>query len=106
MSAKKNILILITILMVCVFSLVSCDIMGIEIAFLSKEPAEASTTAEPQPDVPETDDQSTSDNCLTTTSPTTTTTPTTTNPPVTAPSIENGGANTDIGHGPIGTPEA
>ena len=76
MNAKKNILVAITILMVCVFSLVSCDIMGIEIPFLSND----DTTEEPTTDVPAagntgSDDASSSQDDATTTPKPETTTP-------------------------------
>ena len=118
MNVKKNFLVAVTVLMVCVFSLVSCNIMGIEIPFFAEE-----TTEENQSDTPATDgtkpgSQSTSDEETTTkpsagqtteditTQPSTSETPeeTTTKPAVTTPAIQDGGPNTEPGYRPIGDP--
>ena len=104
MNMKKNILIVITILMLCAFSLVSCNIM-----FFSEKDATEASAASTESGDPKTEDPSTSDNCVTTAKPSddqTTTPTTTTTPPVTAPSIENGGEVSNPGYGPIGDPVA
>ena len=107
MNTKKNILLVITIMMVCAFSLVSCNIMGVEIPFRSdKDATEETTATEALTDNLGSDDQATSDDTSTTKPVTTTPPSTTTTPPQTTPAIENSGELTTPGYGPIGTPEA
>ena len=111
---KKNILVALTILMVCVFSLVSCDIMGVNIPFLGGDTEE--TSVEPGTNKPASSDETTDQDSVTTTTPpvsttikkpTTTPKPSTTSKPtpdsttVPTPSITDKGPNTDPGYGPI-----
>ncbi len=133
MNLKRNILVTITILMVCIFCLVSCDIMGVEISFLSSEDStEETSVTTPKIEIKDSDDGSSdgSDDATTkkpvTTKPTTTTKPatttkpsttskpatsapeTTTKPSTTEPDtpIDNQGPNTGTGYGPVGDPIA
>jgi len=97
---KQKILIAITVLMVCVFCLVGCEIADVEIPFFSKSTAEVETDNQTPLDEAQTSEPDGS-----TTAPGGTTIPVTTTKPVqTTPSIENGGANTVPGYAPLEPP--
>lgn len=118
LNVKKNLFVAITVLMVCVFSLVSCNILGFEIPFFSEDTTEASQNDTPATDGTKPGSQSSSDGETTTkpdadqttdeitTQPSTSETPeqTTTKPAVTTPAIQYGGPNTEPGYRPIGDP--